>query len=219
MTTYAAMQTRIADELARDDLASQTQKAIQTAIGTWEGFRFGFNEKRFLLTTVADQEYYAWSALTDTSSNALGTGASLLEIDSIRIEYNGQWFPLTERTQSWMDEEQAPAAQFTSVPYDYAIYEDTLRLSPIPDAAYTITISGLARFATLSADADTNAWMTEGEALIRNQAKMHLYLDVIDDTEGYARSEKALQMALTSLERKSSAKRGTGRIAAWGYRG
>lgn len=215
MSTYATMQTRIADELVRDDLASQIREAIQTAISTWEGTRFAFNEKRYALATVADQEYYDWSSMTVASSGAaLGTGESLIEIDSARMEYNGSWYPLIGRSQAWMDEMQAPSTSYTGVPTDYTIFGDQLRLAPIPNDAYTITLSGLARLPTLSLDADTNAWMTEGEALIRNQAKSFLCANNGDDA-GLAAAERGLATAQIALGRKMTAKANTGRIVAW----
>jgi hypothetical protein len=215
MTTYATMQTRIADELVRDDLASQIREAIQTAITTWEGVRFSFNEKRYALATVASQEYYDWSSMTVASSGAaLGTGESLLEIDSTRIEYNGAWYPLIGRTQAYFDDMQVSATNYTGVPVDYTIFGDQLRLSPIPDAAYTITLSGLARLPTLSQDADTNGWMTEGEALIRNQAKVFL-CSINGDEPGLMGAQMGLDTARTSLGRKMMAKVNTSRIAAW----
>ncbi len=109
---------------------------------------------------------------------------------------------------------QAPSTQYTGVPVDYAIFGDQLRLAPIPDAAYTITFSGLARLPTLSQDADTNAWMTEGEALIRNQAKVFL-CTVNGDDAGLGSAQLGLATAERSLARKMTAKANTGRIAAW----
>ena len=59
MATLGDLQTAITNELGRDDLASDITNAIKAAIRRWEGERFHFNEKRYLLTTVADQEYYS----------------------------------------------------------------------------------------------------------------------------------------------------------------
>lgn len=215
MTNYVTMQTRIADELVRDDISSQIQNAIQTAIKTWEGARFYFNEKRYLLSTVASQEYYNWTSMTNTMGSELGTGERLLEVDNARIEYNSQWYDLIPRTMSWIEGMQVPAATYTSEPYDYTIYGDQIRLSPIPDAVYTTTWYGLARLPTLSADSDTNAWMTEAEALIRNQAKLHLCLDVLADPEGAAEAEKAVAIALPRLTRISDGQRGLGLVRPW----
>lgn len=217
MSDFQTMKSRVGDELARDDLSSQIALAIKDAIREHEGKRLFFNEQRFRLLTIEDQEYYALSALTKTDESVLDAGVTLLEIDSITLEENGQRYTLNERTQQWMDRHQAPAATTTSTPTDYAIYGDEIRLYPIPDDGYECIISGLARLSTLSDEADTNAWMTDGEALIRHTAKKLLYRDVLRDATGLQLAMTAEAEALAALERKTAAKIGTGRIRAWGY--
>lgn len=215
MSTFGTMKTRIADEIVRDDLSSQIGAAIITAVSLWAPTRFGFNEKRYSLTTVASTEYYAMSTLTNTDASATATGEKLLEVDSFTLTYSNQPYPLDQQTQQWMDREQANASQYTGQPCAYAIFSDEFRLHPIPDAAYACTISGLAQLGTLSAEGDSNAWMTEGEALIRAQAKILIYRDVVRDTEGLAIARDALAEALDPLKRRMSAKAFTGRIAPW----
>ena len=215
MSTLGAMKTRIADELVRDDLSSQIGNAITTALSIWAPTRFHFNEKRYLLTTVADTEYYAMSDLTNTDGTALDSGENLIEIDSFTLTYSNQPYPLEQQTQGVMDREQANASQYTGQPYAYAMFADKIRLSPIPDAAYACTISGLAQLGTLTTDGSTNARMTDGEALIRNQAKALVHRDILRDTEGLAIARDALSEALDPLKRRMAAKAFTGRIAPW----
>ena len=215
MSTFGTMKTRIADEIVRDDLSSQIANAVISAIAIWAPTRFHFNEKRYLLTTVASQEYYALSSLTNTDGSAIGTGETLIEVDSFTLTYNDQPYVLDDRTQQWIDREQAPAATYTGQPAFFGFFGDQIRLAPIPDAAYVGTISGLAQLATLSADADSNSWMTEGEGLIRAQAKIILYRDIVRDMEGVSLAKDALAEAYGPLERKMAAKATTGRIAPW----
>lgn len=59
MATYGDMQARIADELARTDLAAEIQNEIQTAISYYENERFWFNEGQWTFNTVNAQELYA----------------------------------------------------------------------------------------------------------------------------------------------------------------
>lgn len=216
MSDLGTMKTRIAREIVRDDLSTEIGEAIATAVETWAGQRFWFNEKRFALATVADQEYYAMSALTLADGTALETGEGLIEIDSFTLTYSGEPYPLCARTQAYMDEMQSPATTYTGQPVAYAIYEDKIRLHPIPDAAYDCTISGLATLPTLSSDGATNAWMTNGEALIRQQAKLIIYRDITRDPDGVALAERGLAEALENLRRRTFAKVATGRIAPWG---
>jgi hypothetical protein len=220
MTTYLVMQTRIADEIVRDDLASQIRNAINDAIRTWEGVRFSFNERRYLINTVADTEYYD---LTDTDvlffedGSNIGTGATLLEIDDIRITVNNSWYSLTPRTDAWFSRNSGPATQYTGQPDSYGVFGNVLRLFPIPDAVYPLSLPGLGRLSPnpLSADGDTNPWMVEGEALIRQQAKYIIYRDIVRDAEGKANAAEGLQEAQWQLERKAAGKLYTGTQRAW----
>lgn len=218
MTTYETMQSRISDELARDDLPSQIKNAIQSALKVWEGRRFFFNEKRVRLATIASQEYYALpGSLTNTDESDLDAGETLLEIDSFTVTVSGQPYSLIDRSQQWMDRETAPATTTKGIPSSFALFADEIRLSPVPDAVYECTISGLVRLGTLSDGGDTNAWMTEGDDLIRNQAKMILYRDVLRDQAGMQFAQMAIAEALVALERKTGGKVGS-RIAPWGLR-
>jgi hypothetical protein len=215
MSTLGIMKTTIADELVRDDLSTQIGRAITTALALWAPTRFDWNEKRYLLTTVGDTEYYAMSTLTNTDGSALATGEKLLEVDSFTLTYSNQPYQLDQQTQSWIDREQSAASQYTGQPTTYGIFADQIRLHPIPDAAYSCTISGLAQLGTLANDGDSNAWMTDGEALIRAQAKVILYRGVIRDVEGMTLARDELAEALDPLKRKMAAKAYTGRIAPW----
>jgi len=219
MTTFLVMQTRVADEIVRDDLASQIRNAINDAVKTWEGLRFTFNERKYLITTVASQEYYdlIGTTLKIYDGSAVGTGEKLLEIDNISATVNNQFYSLTPRTQQWFTRNAAPATQYRGQPDSYTIFNDQLRLFPIPDAAYSINLDGLARLSPnpLSADADTNAWMVEGEQLIRQQAKYLIYRDIIRDGEGKALAAEGLQEAQWQLERKAAGKLYTGTQRAW----
>jgi len=219
MTTYLVMQTRIADEIVRDDLAGQIRNAINDAIRTWEGLRFVFNERKYLITTVQGQEYYdlVGTTLKIYDGSAVGTGEKLLEIDNISATVNNSFYPLTPRTQEWFTRKAAPASQYTGQPDSYTIFNDQLRLFPVPAAAYPINIDGLARLSPnpLSADGDTNAWMVEGEHLIRQQAKYLIYRDITRDAEGKALASEGLQEAQWQLERKAAGKLYTGTQRAW----
>lgn len=215
MSDLGTMKTRIADEIVRDDLSSQIANAITTAIAIWSPTRFHFNEKRYLLSTVASTEYYALTALTNTDASALDSGETLIEVDSFTLTYNNQPYPLWDMTQQAVDREQSPSSLYTGQPSAYAIFANQIRLHPIPDQVYSCTISGLAQLGTLAADDATNAWMTNGEALIRNQAKVIIYRDILRDADGVALATAALAEALEPLKRRMAAKVMTGRVAPW----
>lgn len=215
MSNFIAMVNRIADDLTRDDLQPQIKQAINDAIKTWEGERFGFNEVRYTLQTIPGQEYYGLS-----EGNNQGR---VMEIDNITITVNNAPYPLTPRTQQWMDREQSLPSIYTGQPDSYAIYADQLRLFPVPDNAgpndgsYEMVLSTLAQLgpSPLVGDEDTNAWMTDGEQLIRAQALRNLYRFPLRDADGRAMAEDMITEAQWNLKRKMAAKAYTGTIRPW----
>lgn len=219
MTNLTIMRAKIADEITRADMTSRITTAIQDAIKLWEGERFAFNERRYRINTVASQEYYDLISptLLTSAGAAVATGEMILEIDSITATINNYPYPLTQRTQQWFDTYQSLPTQYRGRPDSYAIYGNQLRLFPVPDAAYQINISALARLgpSPVSADADTNDWFTEGEMLIREQAKVILYRFPLKDPDGVSLSQSAADNAYISLKRKMSAKVAVGLMGSW----
>jgi hypothetical protein len=107
-------------------------------------------------------------------------------------------------------------------PADYTVYGGELRIWPIPDQAYTLSLNGLVRLGPnpLSGDSDTNAWMTEGGGIIRGQAKLILYRDLLRDDEGVALATDQIVRAggnpdPASAKRKMAAQAYTGRVRPW----
>jgi hypothetical protein len=217
MTTFAVMKARIVSETVRDDLtATQLGAVVNDAIKQFEGQRFAFNEGRYRILTVAGTEYYdlITPTLLTSAGAAVGTGERLLELDDITCAVNSQPYRLCPRTQQRINEWQTTTYQ--GQPADYTLYGQQLRIFPIPDAEYQLDLMGLARLspAPLSADSDTNAWMTEGEVLIRSHAKMLLYRDVLRDPDGASLAVEAVKDEHMGLMRKMGAQAFTGRQRA-----
>jgi hypothetical protein len=222
LSTFLAMQTRIADDLVRDDLANQIKNAINDAIELQEGERYKFNERRYRILTIADQEYYDLTGptLLTSAGAAVETGETLLELDYILCTVSNNPYPLRPRTQQLVNEWQSTTHR--GQPADYSLYGAQLRISPIPDAVYQLDLGGLARLGPnpLTNDADTNAWMTDGAGIARGQAKILLCRDVIRDPEGVALATDQLIRAggnpdPASAKRKMAAQAYTGRVRPW----
>jgi len=223
MTTFSVMKARIVSETLRDDLTStQLGNAINDAIDLQSGERYAFNERRYRILTVTGQEYYDLVAptLLTSAGAAVGTGETILELDDILCTVSSQPYRLCPRTQQSVNEWQSPTYQ--GQPADYTLYGQQLRIFPLPDAAYTLDLMGLARLAPspLSADGDTNAWMTDGAGITRGQAKLLLYRDVLRDPEGVALAQTQIVEAggnpnPMSAKRKMAAQAYTGRQRAW----
>jgi hypothetical protein len=218
MTSLGAMKTRIVDDMVRDDLtANQLANAINDAIELQEGERFKFNERRYTLLTVAGQEYYDLTGptLLTSAGAAVGTGETILELDDIYTTISNNPYRLCPRTQQHINEWQSTSYQ--GQPADYTLYGQQLRIWPVPDQVYTLSLMGLARLGPnpLVADGDTNAWMTDGAAITRAQAKILLYRDLLRDADGVALATDQLVRATEAAKRKMGAQAFTGRQKAW----
>lgn len=175
MSTYGIMKARIADDLARTDLTSNIATAILDAIKHYERKRFYWNEAIASFSTVVGQEWY--------SSTDASWIPNIVELDSLRISISGRPWPLAAKTMDDMEFLTAGTAT-NGDPSAYCYYRQQIRLYPVPNQVRTMSAAYVQRFTTLSADSDTNAWMTDGEALIRTRAKILLWEDTIRGDAG-----------------------------------
>jgi len=179
MTTYVILQNRISDEAAAVSTASsslyetQIQRAILSAVAHYARERFYFNEKTNTFNTVANQEYYSSSDFSDL--------ANLVQIHGMTVTLGSTKLPVKSVDFEMINDSQSGDAK--SLPRYFAYYKQNLRLFPIPDAVYTMTLAYLYKLTALSAGSDSNAWTTDAEELIRNRAKADLRCNVmkIDD--------------------------------------
>lgn len=166
------LKTRIADELARADLASQIALAITDAIEEAATHRFWFMETRGLeLPLSADEPTYAADDI-----------ANLLEIDRLVLLVSGQRRTLRQMNDDEIDrlnDGTAPQGE----PYAYSRYGNQLTLYPTPRQSYTVLIDGLTKGNTLNGDDDTNIWTTIGERYVRALAKRNVLAEVIQDSD------------------------------------
>lgn len=211
MSDLGTMQTRIANELARSDLTTEIAAAIQTAITFYERQRFHFNEGKSTAATVANQQSYALP--TD-----------FLYEDLLEITVNSTKYGLTK--QLYQDLERSTTlATFTGWPSFYAMYDEKLWLYPIPNGVYTLTMPYVKRLAALSLSADTNAWMTSAEEVIRQRAKAIVKVDVLESDGAKAEAMRMQdrgsaclngmeQSALMMLRSEATQRMSTGSIKA-----
>ena len=196
MSDFGTMQARIARELRKKNLTTEIKDAIQSAIKHYEGARFWFNELRHTATTQAGREYYP-----------LPSGFA--ETDSMVITVNNWNDHLIKKPQQWIDRENTTSS-YQGIPKYFSNFAQQFRLFPIPDDAYTLTLSNANRLAALVNDTDANAWMTDAEELIRARARADVRVTVLQNPlahqemlafthEGfYCAQEKAAYSALVS---------------------
>jgi hypothetical protein len=202
----AAMKARIADELARDDLSTQIALAITDAIKFYQHERFEFNESRDLtFGTVAQQEAYG------TAANA--SIPTLRSFDYLLLYVGGILQGEIRRRQPVEIELANNSGNFYGQPRSFAFYNRQIRLSPVPDAVYTVRIAGRITYAAPATDAETgNPWMVEAETLIRKRAKYELALNVTKDVEEAQRLAPQITEALEALTGATNRLTGTGTI-------
>lgn len=203
--TLGDMKARIADELVRSDLAPQIALAIDDAITEAASNRFWFNEVRGLACPLtAGDPYYTADDF-----------AQLTEIDAVYF-YAGdgtQRRPVYETNNLDMDI-LAENNVTTGEPYRWSRYGTSLRIYPVP-GVYTVYIDGVSRLDQLTDDTDTNAWMNEGERLVRAIAKRTLFLDVMRDIDPdeIERQELLVQRYTNELLGKSYDRAASGQMA------
>lgn len=204
MSTLQQMRSRIADDINRTDLNSQIDKAINRAITHYEKNRFFFNETTGLFSTINGQASYG---------TADGLPSDIKEIDVATITLSSTFIPtLTRRTYQYI--QKYNIGNILGQPYDYAWYQGKLYLYFTPNNVWPVTLSYQKSYGTLSADSDTNDFLTYAEDLIESRASWWVYTRILKDRDS-ANDSKAEEMdALASLLGKTDKLISTGRITA-----
>src|ERR1041385_7898440 len=147
---FSDMQAAIASELARTDLTTEIQREINNAITFYGNKAFWFNEATMAeITTVQGQRYYP-----------LPTNfASVLDVLSTLGNYT---YRLEARTEQYLGQVDWGNDLWSGSPPDYSCWTGQRRLSPPPQGGLPIQVKGTAILspAPLTADGDSNAWLT-----------------------------------------------------------
>lgn len=209
MTTLGTMVDRIADELSRDDLKTQTEFAIRSAVNTYGGERWWFDEVAAVtLTLTPNVEFYS---LPDDFERldvfSVIIGGNLLDVDQQHFDTISTW----------------QTSRVFGQPTDFAIYGSQLDIYPIPNDTFLTVLSYVQTASTLTTTTCTNAFMTYGEELIRSRARADIQVNFLRD-EGvtseylilaqagfnfYSQREK---LAYQSLRSRSNRRTAVGRI-------
>lgn len=208
MTTLGTMVRRIRTDLNRGSAVDgRIREAICDAIAHFGARRLGFNQNRSTTILQSAQEF-------------LALPSDWVEIDHLRLEPGAERYPLTEVTYDWIEDEQRGTAS-EGQPTRFAIHARELRFYPIPERTYTLVGSFLCSLTEISvsaADSATNAWMTEGEQLVRTYAIGDLYVHYVGGSEavrGAALKLEAEEVLLPALERRAAREVTSGRMRAF----
>lgn len=199
MADLATLKSRIAREIHRSDLTADIAYAISDAVKQYQSRRFAFNQTRGTFSTAVGTEFY--EDLTDIAS-----------IDTVTMTVNGRTVVLDEWPYGYMERINT-TTNTNNQPWAWSWYDEKIRLYPIPDAVYPMTVSYVQKVDVPSTDAASNIWTTEAEELIRHAAKKRIYRDVTMDDAGAMKAEMAEAEQLARLTKDSN------RLAAGGLRG
>lgn len=200
MATYLETQQRIATELNRSDLSTPIQSAIKSAIAYYKKRRFWWNETTGSLSCTASQAYVTLP--TD-----------FVDLDYLQVTIGSTLNEL--RRVSYFDIVKWRANSSEGQPTDFDLYQNRIELFRVPDSTYTLTIHYVKELTVLSGDSDENAWLTDGEELIRCHAKRDLYIHNIRNTAAAQDMQAMVDSALFRLESQNTRRTTTGKTRAY----
>jgi hypothetical protein len=199
---FSDMQAAIAGELARTDLTTETQREINNAITFYGNKAFWFNEATMAeITTVQGQRHYPLPA----------NFASVLDVLSTLGNYT---YRLEPKTEQYLDQVDWGNDFWTGYPTDYSCWNGQIRLFPPPQGGLAVQVKGTVLLSPqpLANGADSNAWLTSAEELIRTRAVRQLYGRYIRDPEQYTLYTQLEKEALSNLHEKNVGQTGVGRL-------
>jgi len=152
MPTYLDAINRVQDDfLNRTTYNSQVRRAINTTIRLRQRERFWFNETLTALTanvsieTLAKPADFLWLDRLEVTENSASTKLILKDLNFIRhLNLNNA----------------------SGLPTVFCEYADKFHLANIPDSAYAIPCYYVMQYPPLSADTDTNHWLSAAEDVI-----------------------------------------------------
>ncbi len=171
--TRADIQAQILDDLKRTDMTDAASSAISSAISHYETEKWWFLETTSIITATASQGSYT---LTSTYLNN----------DSVLVTVSSQYEPLTQRGFHEINEKDSGAIYGT--PDQYCFYGNLIRLYPVPDKTYNITLSGDVKLETTATA--SNSWTNIANNLIRHKAVKEIYASKLLDENNAAMAEK-----------------------------
>lgn len=187
MATLGDLKTRIIAETNRDDMGSGgaledgLALCISSAIEFHASEQFWFNRGSGSGTTTQDDATLDLPAGVRFPSLVAYNGRELRKVPLEALEYRTEAGP----------------------PSKWAENEGQVQLWPIPDAAYTIYLYGVADTGAPASDGDSNIWTEEAYDLIAAETRFRLYRDYLRDVEGATLARDARDEALGVLRRET----------------
>lgn len=204
LSTYSELQATVANYLNRDDLTT----LIPTFITLTENrlnreLRVRANMVRAITTTTAGQAFY------DLPSD-------LIELRNITYDSNSQSHALRYLSPESVSREYGTV--LSGQPRAYTNLGNDLKLTPVPDAAYTISINYYSQLRSLNDSVTTNDVLAEYPSLYLFGSCLEgaIYLNDTDQTNRFG---SVFQKALDDVQRAEEAARYSGTVMTTSIQG
>ncbi len=204
LSTYSELQATVANYLNRDDLTA----LIPTFITLTENrlnreLRVRANMVRATTTTTAGQAFY--DLPTD-----------LIELRNITYDNNSQSHALRYLSPESVSREYGTV--LSGQPRAYTNLGNDLKLTPVPDAAYTISINYYSQLRSLNDSVPTNDVLAEYPSLYLYGSCLEgaIYLNDTDQTNRFG---SVFQKALDDVQRAEEAARYSGTVMTTSIQG
>ncbi len=185
MPTYLDTVTRIqTDLLNRTTYSDQVKRAILSEIRLRQRERFWFNETVTALVAVASQEW-------------ISKPANFLFLDRLEVSENSSTTKLIEKDLNFIADINVDNS--TSLPIYFTQYQNRFLLANIPNSAYPINCFYVKQLPALSADSDTNKWLSAAEDVIVYGAAKKVWAGTIRNASAAAVCAQLQSEALSEL--------------------
>lgn len=195
----------IANDIERADLDRQIRIAVDRAIRHYQPERFSFNERTLTFLTAPGVDTYA--------RGDLGEIADLYAVDTLVLVENDQPWPLRRVPEADIERRQDASSQ--SRPCSFSFFDRSIRLDPVPDAVYSLRLTGHVKVAAPAADDLTSPWVDEAGTLIAAWAKRHLAMNSLKDRPLAEIQAMAVREAFTELRGRANRAASAGVIRAY----
>jgi hypothetical protein len=174
------LKTQIYTDLTRSDQTSAVANAISSAIDYYSNERWWFLEHRATASLSSSVAFYT-------------VPTNMKFPDSLLITLSGSRTPLSRVDYQEIDEHDD--GKTFGQPSEWAYYQDNIRMYPVPDGAYTMTLSYHRELTAMPSASSSNAWTGVARDLIRHRAVREVRQSVLRDYDGAS--------AAGALERES----------------
>lgn len=203
MTTLSGLIAQISDDINRTDQTANISTALLRAVNHYENERWWFNEARARTGTTPDQERLPLPSAADSGD--------VVEVDSIVITINNNSYRLKPTSKLEMDDLYISGSVYTGRPDRFTLYDSQIRLYPIPDATYSVTISYQYILPEMTTSSST-AWSNEMGQLIRFHALADIYANKLHNVERYQMAKAQEDEEYSRLRKRANKYQAIGSI-------